>query len=105
MSHDIQTPAASVDRSGVRSARQPFDKMLTATNGGVQQPQRCLVMGVLNVTPDSFSDGGRYQHLDSAVAHGHAMVRAGADIIDIGGGSNRAGSKTNPPTQKRGSVD
>jgi dihydropteroate synthase len=93
MSHDIQTPATSVDRSGARSARQPFDKMLTATNGGVQQPQRCLVMGVLNVTPDSFSDGGRYQHLDSAVAHGHAMVRAGADIIDIGGESTRPGAQ------------
>jgi dihydropteroate synthase len=67
--------------------------MLTASNGGVQQPQRCLVMGVLNVTPDSFSDGGRYQHLDSAVAHGHAMVRAGADIIDIGGESTRPGAQ------------
>jgi dihydropteroate synthase len=92
MSHDIRSPAASVDRSE-RQARRPFDEMLTASNGGVQQPQRCLVMGVLNVTPDSFSDGGRYQHLDSAVAHGHAMVRAGADIIDIGGESTRPGAQ------------
>jgi dihydropteroate synthase len=92
MSHDIRSTAASVDRSE-RQARRPFDEMLTACNAGVQQPQRCLVMGVLNVTPDSFSDGGRYQHLDSAVAHGHAMVRAGADIIDIGGESTRPGAQ------------
>src|SRR6202022_2768169 len=92
MSQDIGLRAANVERSGARSARRPFDEMLTASNGGVQQPQRCLVMGVLNVTPDSFSDGGRYQHLDSAVAHGHAMVRAGADIIDIGGESTRPGA-------------
>ena len=92
MSHDIRSPAASVDCSE-RQARRPFDAMLTTSNGGVQQPQRCLVMGVLNVTPDSFSDGGRYQHLDSAVAHGHAMVRAGADIIDIGGESTRPGAQ------------
>ena len=92
MSHDIRSPAASVDCSE-RQARRPFDAMLTTSNGGVQQPQRCLVMGVLNVTPDSFSDGGRYQHLDSAVAHGHAMVQAGADIIDIGGESTRPGAQ------------
>lgn len=93
MSHDTRSPAASVDRAGVASARRPFDEMLTAFNGSAQQPQRCLVMGVLNVTPDSFSDGGRYLHLDSAVAHGHAMVRAGADIIDVGGESTRPGAQ------------
>jgi dihydropteroate synthase len=93
MSHDIQSPAASVGRSGARSARRPFDEMLAAPNGGAQQPQRCLVMGVLNVTPDSFSDAGRYLHLDSAVAHGHSMVRAGADIIDVGGESTRPGAQ------------
>ena len=92
MSHDIRSPAAGVDRSGVRSAPRPFDEMLTASDGGAQQPQRCLVMGVLNVTPDSFSDGGRYLQLDSAVAHGHAMVRAGVDIIDVGGESTRPGA-------------
>lgn len=51
-----------------------------------------LVMGILNVTPDSFSDGGRYTGLDAAVAHAHAMVHAGADIIDVGGESTRPGS-------------
>jgi dihydropteroate synthase len=93
MSHDNRARAATVDRTGVRSARRPFDEMLTASNGGAQQPQRCLVMGVLNVTPDSFSDGGSYLDLDSAVEHGHAMAEAGADIIDIGGESTRPGAQ------------
>lgn len=51
------------------------------------------IMGVLNVTPDSFSDGGRFRSVDSAVAHGEQMVRDGADIIDIGGESTRPGSE------------
>ncbi len=53
--------------------------------------ERTLVMGVLNVTPDSFSDGGEFFSLDSAVAHGEQMIAAGADIIDIGGESTRPG--------------
>jgi len=50
------------------------------------------VMGVLNVTPDSFSDGGRFTGLDFALRHAQAMVEAGADIIDIGGESTRPGA-------------
>jgi dihydropteroate synthase len=53
---------------------------------------RIVVMGVLNVTPDSFSDGGRYADLDAAVAHAHEMVAAGADLIDVGGESTRPGA-------------
>jgi len=51
-----------------------------------------VVMGVLNVTPDSFSDGGRYADLDAAVGHAVEMVAEGADIIDIGGESTRPGA-------------
>ena len=51
------------------------------------------IMGVLNVTPDSFSDGGKFVETDAAIAHGVAMVEAGADIIDIGGESTRPGAK------------
>jgi len=50
------------------------------------------VLGVVNVTPDSFSDGGRYQDLDAAVAHGVALVGDGADIVDVGGESTRPGA-------------
>jgi len=50
---------------------------------------RTCVVGVLNVTPDSFADGGQHAGLEAAVAHGHALWRAGADIIDVGGESTR----------------
>jgi len=51
--------------------------------------KRTLVMGVLNVTPDSFSDGGLYAGVDAAVAHAHRLVAAGAHLLDIGGESTR----------------
>lgn len=51
--------------------------------------ERTLVMGILNVTPDSFSDGGQYDRIDRALTHAHEMVAAGADIIDVGGESTR----------------
>src|SRR5256885_2356293 len=53
---------------------------------------RTLVMGILNVTPDSFSDGGRFLDHEAAVRHGLAMVDDGADIVDVGGESTRPGS-------------
>lgn len=54
---------------------------------------RCLVMGVLNVTPDSFSDGGRFATVDTALAQAERMAGEGADIIDIGGESTRPGGE------------
>jgi dihydropteroate synthase len=54
---------------------------------------RTLLMGVLNVTPDSFSDGGKFFSLDHAVAHAEQMIAEGADIIDVGGESTRPGSE------------
>ena len=55
--------------------------------------ERTLVMGILNVTPDSFSDGGQFLQRDHAVAHALQMLDEGADILDIGGESTRPGSK------------
>ena len=55
----------------------------------IGDPARTAVMGVLNVTPDSFSDGGRFVDVGAAVAAGLALVRAGADVIDVGGESTR----------------
>ena len=55
--------------------------------------RRALVMGILNVTSDSFSDGGAYLEIDSAVDHAREMIAAGADIIDIGGESTRPGAE------------
>lgn len=56
--------------------------------------ERVLVMGVLNVTPDSFSDGGRYGTIDAVLARAEAIVAEGADILDIGGESSRPGARS-----------
>jgi dihydropteroate synthase len=58
--------------------------------------RRCLVMGVVNVTPDSFSDGGRYLDPEAAVAHGLDLVAEGADLLDVGGESTRPGATDVP---------
>ena len=52
-----------------------------------------LIMGILNATPDSFSDGGQFNNLEAAINHGKRMIDEGADIIDIGGESTRPGSE------------
>lgn len=63
---------------------------------GYDLARRPLVMGILNVTPDSFSDGGRYQALEFAVERAEQMIKDGVDIIDIGGESTRPGSPSVP---------
>src|SRR5207248_5523529 len=54
--------------------------------------KRPLILGIVNVTPDSFSDGGQHFALESAVEHGLSLVRDGADLLDIGGESTRPGA-------------
>ncbi|HIX68218.1 MAG TPA: dihydropteroate synthase [Candidatus Anaerostipes excrementavium] len=60
-------------------------------NKDFQTEQRGYIMGILNVTPDSFSDGGKYRDLDKALCHTRQMLAEGADIIDVGGESTRPG--------------
>lgn len=62
---------------------------------------RVRIMGVLNVTPDSFSDGGRFVHLDAALAHAQQMIDEGVDIIDVGGESTRPGAPRVGPEVER----
>ncbi|MFN7015720.1 MAG: dihydropteroate synthase [Fimbriimonadales bacterium] len=62
--------------------------------------QRTLVMGVLNATPDSFYDGGRYTTLEAALARAEQMLAEGADILDIGGESTRPGSQPVPEEEE-----
>src|SRR5205085_8804963 len=62
---------------------------------------RPLVMGVLNVTPDSFSDGGRWFEPEAAVAHGLEMVAQGADVVDVGGESTRPGAEPVEEAEER----
>jgi len=65
--------------------------MVTPPIPGLPQ-DRCVVMGVVNVTPDSFSDGGRWFDPGAAVEHGLDLVRRGADLVDVGGESTRPGA-------------
>lgn len=58
--------------------------------------ERPLIMGILNVTPDSFSDGGLYYHFSDAIKHALQMLKEGADIIDVGGESTRPGAQAVP---------
>jgi len=64
----------------------------------------CLIVGVLNVTPDSFSDGGRFASVDAAVDAGVRMVDEGADWIDVGGESTRPGARPVPEDEEKGRV-
>jgi dihydropteroate synthase len=65
---------------------------------------RCLVMGVLNTTPDSFSDGGRYLDPGAAVEHGLRLADEGADLVDVGGESTRPGAARVDPDEERARV-
>jgi len=62
--------------------------------------EKVLVMGILNVTPDSFSDGGQFQEIEKALAHARQMVADGAEIIDLGGESTRPGHTTIPAEEE-----
>ena len=60
-------------------------------NRGFDVKNHTYIMGILNVTPDSFSDGGKFNGMDAALTHAEQMIREGADIIDVGGESTRPG--------------
>jgi dihydropteroate synthase len=65
---------------------------------GLSRPR---IMGIVNVTPDSFSDGGDYLRADAAVAHGEALVAAGAQLVDVGGESTRPGAARIPAEEEQ----
>jgi dihydropteroate synthase len=70
----------------------------------LQLGKRTLVMGVINVTPDSFSDGGVHFDRDRAVEHGMRLLKDGADILDVGGESTRPGAKVLPSAETAGKI-
>lgn len=70
----------------------------------VSRAGRTLLMGVLNVTPDSFSDGGRYLDTAAAIAHGALLAEQGADLIDVGGESTRPGAARVSPEEEQARV-
>lgn len=73
---------------------------MTPPSGLPERDDRLIVMGVLNVTPDSFSDGGRYTDPEDAVGHALQMSRQGADLIDVGGESTRPGAGRVPADEE-----
>jgi dihydropteroate synthase len=77
-------------RSNARPSVSGF--VITTRHGPIDMSRRTAVMGIVNVTPDSFSDGGRYFDAARAVAHGERMAHEGADLIDVGGESTRPGA-------------
>jgi dihydropteroate synthase len=82
----------SSDATGGTAGRTLSPARQVARAGDLLRSAEPVVMGVLNVTPDSFSDGGRYTDLDAAVGHAVAMHRDGAQLIDVGGESTRPGA-------------
>jgi dihydropteroate synthase len=80
--------------------RKAFRLKLPGLARPLQLGERTLVMGVLNVTPDSFSDGGEFFAPERAIDHALAMQRAGADLLDIGGESTRPGSRGTPAEEE-----
>ncbi|SMF86692.1 Dihydropteroate synthase [Azospirillum oryzae] len=85
--------AEALDRQlgALTRARPPFANL---------PPDRPLIMAIVNVTPDSFSDGGDFLDPAAAIAHGEAMLAAGADILDVGGESTRPGADPVPPEEE-----
>lgn len=84
---------ATARRAQPHRRRAP-DRALVLRCGRFVLPlDRPLLMGVLNVTPDSFSDGGRFLDRDAAIAHARRMIGEGADIVDVGGESSRPGAQ------------
>lgn len=74
--------------------------MKVANTNDISTVFKPLVMGILNVTPDSFSDGGKFQSLDHAITHAEQMIEDGVDIIDIGGESSRPGAMPLPADEE-----
>ena len=80
----------SSQRDGVQGRRLcPVEITLRAREYVYRFPRPAMIMGILNITPDSFSDGGQFLDPGTAIAHARDMIAAGAEIIDVGGESTR----------------
>lgn len=101
---DWQTLRAWAETEGDAAVRMVADRMAAiarpADGFAGLAPGRPAVMGIVNVTPDSFSDGGDHDDPKQAIAHGLSLWKAGADILDIGGESTRPGSDEVPPAEE-----
>jgi dihydropteroate synthase len=89
---DVTQLGAEIDRLLMAEEMKHQPWMIQFHDSTVDLNERTWIMGILNVTPDSFSDGGNFDSVERAVEHAQEMVQAGADIIDIGGESTRPGA-------------
>jgi dihydropteroate synthase len=80
-----------LNEGGEEVLKKEFTKTIKCGPYTLDYGKKTIIMGILNVTPDSFSDGGKYNNPDKAIEHANQMVENGADIIDIGGESTRPG--------------
>ena len=83
---------------------RPVPAPLPTSLAGASAAGRTLIMGIINVTPDSFSDGGRWDTAELAVAHGRQLLAQGADIVDVGGESTRPGAARVTPEDEQARV-
>jgi dihydropteroate synthase len=95
----ITRRGGSVDRATVRFSDCQHTEQLSRITGarphfGLLDVSTCRIMGIVNVTPDSFSDGGRLTSSEAGIAHGEQLIAEGADLLDVGGESTRPGSDT-----------
>ncbi|MBI2986059.1 MAG: dihydropteroate synthase [Deltaproteobacteria bacterium] len=79
--------------NGSGSAVSRKEWILSTRHGEIDMARRTALMGIVNVTPDSFSDGGKYFDVEKAISHGLDLAEQGADIIDVGGESSRPGAR------------
>ena len=90
--------------TGIETALRNHDTARPAAPAGLDLSRAPLLMGVLNLTPDSFSDGGSYAGPEAAVAAGLALVEEGADLVDLGGESTRPGADYVGAEEETGTV-
>lgn len=86
----------------IKKTIKNYDKKNILLLGGkrIELGKKTLIMGILNITPDSFYDGGKYFSVEKALAHGYQMIEDGADIIDVGGESTRPGARPVPAKEE-----
>ncbi|WP_411734532.1 dihydropteroate synthase [Paeniglutamicibacter sp.] len=91
----------AIPGTGPATSPLPVIKKITARTLADLPADRTLVMGILNINEDSFSDGGKYLNTDDAISHGLRMYYGGADIIDVGGESTRPGAVAVDPLEEQ----
>jgi dihydropteroate synthase len=101
----LDTRKAEQHLAGIKQTSRKGETNMIIGNKEFQTKNRTYIMGILNVTPDSFSDGGLWNQKDKALAHVEEMLKQGMDIVDIGGESTRPSGYKNPSNQSKQSFD